>query len=310
MTQNARFEQRLMRMLHPQTCRPGLLSVSPLRGRSVRTAQQSVPRRPDFSPLNSRGYGEQSLKKALDFFYRVTGLETAQRLEVQNSAKDERKSEVLPDGPKDQSLKKRSKRCVFVHDDKEFLEKLNLTLQQMLQKKQEVEPPKPLSDVERLAIEAELQALSRPRGRTELRKAAGHSPDPLPTELAEKTVQIEQTVDTEAAIESEETTKATEADSSPDMCKTPMLQTKRLSIGEERMHLPPLSPLNAPSPQYRVRVVVDVPTFPFGKHKPIPEKVETMMLTPIELRIRRRKQLVQQQVKQLLAAIAASNSEL
>lgn len=180
-------------------------------------------------------------------------------------------SPTVPDQPSKRLRK--GKKAAFLTKDKELVERY---LQEVLRKKEPTASiAKPLSDVEKLAQEAEPQR-SPLRGRvmTEQETEAGASPQfgPSPDPVVLPSLEL--------SLAEPLSTKASPAKS------------------DQNLFFPVVSP------QFQTKIyrrLIEIPAFPFGKHKPVPEKVEVVLLDTTELRIRRKRA----KLRRLLGEITA-----
>lgn len=169
---------------------------------------------------------------------------------------------------------------MFLAKDKEILERI--LLEAIRKKEPEEQKAKPLSDVERLAMEAEVPR-SPLRGR-------------IMTEAAEEVVLKEPA--------SPDFNPSPDPSLPPDFLLTPsdpmqFLSTKASPAkSDQNLFFPAVSP---PAQPKVYRRLIEIPAFPFGQHKPIPQKVEMIILDTVELKIRRKRA----KLRKLLGEITA-----
>jgi len=260
---------RFLQALQPAPRRGGLLSVSPTRQPvSLRTLTPCARTR-DTSPLPDK-WKELRRKRGFALLDWLSGREAANSAALKPDS-----SPTVTDSSSMQPSKRlrKGKKAVFFAKDKEHVERYLL---EVLRKK-EPEPlvAKPLSDIEKLAREAEEQR-SPLRGRlmTEQVETGGMdfaedvgqaspqfhpSPNPIPPPSLE----------------------LSPAD------PMQLLSTKASPTkSDQTLFFPAVSP-QVQTKAYRR--LIEIPAFPFGKHKPIPEKVEMVLLDMVEVRIRRKR---------------------
>lgn len=243
--------------------RPGLLSVSPTRHLPP-THRTLTPTSKAASPLPQHCI-DMRRQRAFALLYQLTGFESPF-----NRPSVSPLSQQTTLNPGRIKRLRRAKKPIFLEKDKEVLEK-KLTL--VTQTKDGVpETPVPLSDIERLALEMETQ-------RTPLRGRA----------------MTEQEAEDSPALQA--TMAQTPPCASPALDPIDLLSTQVSPAKSDQGLFFPLLPSVPPSKP--VRRVIDIPAYPFGQHKPIPDKVELMLLDEVEIRIRRKRTKLKKLVSEI-----------
>jgi hypothetical protein len=196
-------------------------------------------------------------------------------------------SPAVPDSSSSLQSKRlrKGKKAVFLAKDKEIVERI--LLEAIKKKEPEEQKAKPLSDVERLAMEAEVPR-SPLRGR-------------LMTEAAEE---VGLTEGAEPA--SPDFNPSPDPSFPPDLLLSPsdplqFLSTKASPAkSDQNLFFPAVSPQAQPKAYRRL---IEIPAFPFGKHKPIPQKVEIVILDTVELKIRRKRAKLRKMLGEISAEV-------
>ena len=233
----------------------------------------------DTSPLPEK-WVEIRRKRGFALLDRLSGRETNP-----NTSKPDL-SPAAPDTSSSLQSKRlrKGKKAVFLAKDKEILERV--LLEAIKKKEPEEQKAKPLSDVERLAMEAEVpRSPLRGRVMTEAAEEVGL------TEVAEPA--------------SPDFNPSPDPSLPPDLLLSSdplqFLSTKASPAkSDQNLFFPAVSP-QAPPKVYRR--LIEIPAFPFGKHKPIPQKVEIVILDTVELKIRKKRAKLRKMLGEVIAEV-------